>query len=352
MLDPQNRRFLYPFITCINCGSRYSIVDSSPYERKYTTMNKFSMCADCRKEYFDPLDRRYNSETNACKCCGPVIDIKSVISSLKEGKVLALKGIGGFNFICDACNIKAVEKIRKIKHREFKPLAIMAANLELAEKECFMSYEEKNILMSKIAPIVLLKKRSNHFDYMPIIGGDICNKEIWRLNPFRIEQNDILKRMLEKNINVFWSSSVGRLFDLIANLTCGLERIEYESQGAVKVEEMYDDNETRRLDFSIIGKAIRMDIATTYKQIEKESPSAICSMFHNTLIDIAIEIAKRANVEYVVLSGGCFYNSVLVQKITENLNKLKMKVYTQRLYPCGDGGLSLGQAASAMYRLM
>lgn len=171
---PGERRYQYPFTNCTNCGPRYTIVRELPYDRAKTTMAGFKMCPDCQKEYEDPLDRRYHAQPIACPKCGPAIVIleartrKPVSTSLdyavnliKKGKILAIKGLGGFHLICDAFNLKAIRRLRKIKQRKTKPLALMADSLKTIEKYACISPEEKNWLISPRRPIVLLKKKKD-----------------------------------------------------------------------------------------------------------------------------------------------------------------------------------------------
>ena len=139
MMDPADRRFHYPFINCTDCGPRYTIVRALPYDRKTTTMERFAMCADCRCEYENPIDRRYHAQPIACPVCGPEISlinakrrtpikggVKRAASLIERGKILAVKGLGGFHLVCDPCAPEAVIRLRQIKERKTKPLALMA----------------------------------------------------------------------------------------------------------------------------------------------------------------------------------------------------------------------------------
>jgi hydrogenase maturation protein HypF len=172
MMEQPDRRFHYPFINCTNCGPRYTIVKFLPYDRKQTTMESFKMCEDCNREYTNPLDRRYHAQPIACPVCGPHISlvasrsgkrikggISKAVSLIKEGKILAVKGLGGFHLICDAKNYGAVRRLRNIKERKTKPLALMARDLETVGKYASLRLEEKKILRSARRPIVLLKKK-------------------------------------------------------------------------------------------------------------------------------------------------------------------------------------------------
>ncbi len=174
MMTSSDRRYRYPFINCTDCGPRYTIVKSLPYDRKQTTMDSFIMCEDCRREYINPLDRRYHAQPVACPVCGPQIKlieaktgkeikagIKKAISLIKEGKILAVKGLGGFHLVCSALNQKAVLRLRKMKERKKKPLALMALNTEIVKKYAYLTSTEKAQLLSARRPIVLLRKKKD-----------------------------------------------------------------------------------------------------------------------------------------------------------------------------------------------
>jgi hydrogenase maturation protein HypF len=171
ILDPGNRRYRYPFTNCTNCGPRFTIIEDIPYDRPLTTMKVFPMCPDCRKEYEDPLNRRFYAQPNACPVCGPqlrLVDaagrqlqsqdvIADVGEFLKEGKIVAVRGLGGFLLACDANNQMAVEELRRRKHRLARPFAVMLQDMAEAEKRCIVSAGEMALLYSAAAPIVLLR---------------------------------------------------------------------------------------------------------------------------------------------------------------------------------------------------
>lgn len=176
IFDPANRRYLYPFTNCTNCGPRFSIIKDLPYDRANTTMGEFEMCPRCLAEYKDPSDRRFHAEPTACPVCGPELFLldsagrpiadrldalyQSVIC-IKEGKIIALKGIGGFQLICDARNDTAVRVLRKRKRRSEKPFALMFPDIDMIKKVCEVSEAEERLLCSVEAPIVLLKRKVN-----------------------------------------------------------------------------------------------------------------------------------------------------------------------------------------------
>ena len=189
MFDEHNARYVYPFINCTNCGPRFTIVRDIPYDRPLTTMNAFPMCDHCRREYNDPANRRYHAQPNACHECGPSVwlatpldsddtfafsndrgepakiqnSLKAFETSIAEGKIVAVKGIGGFHLICDATNQNAVSKLRTRKGRTDKPFAVLVETVNEASKFASISEHERQILESRERPIVLLNKlpRSN-----------------------------------------------------------------------------------------------------------------------------------------------------------------------------------------------
>ncbi|HTW59841.1 MAG TPA: carbamoyltransferase HypF [Terriglobales bacterium] len=162
LFDPANRRFEYPFTNCTNCGPRYTIVVDIPYDRPNTTMREFALCPACREEYENPANRRFHAQPNACPVCGPKLDgsIEDAVEALRQGQIVALKGIGGFQLLVDARNAAAVARLRRRKLREEKPFALMMPSLEMARKYCEISPAEVQLLESQAAPIVLLQPKS------------------------------------------------------------------------------------------------------------------------------------------------------------------------------------------------
>jgi len=160
--DPANRRFRYPFTNCTNCGPRYTIVVDIPYDRPNTTMQDFMLCPACRGEYENPANRRFHAQPNACPVCGPKLDgtVKDAAAALLAGKIVAMKGIGGFQLLADARQPAAVARLRQRKHREEKPFALMMPSLETAREYCEITPAEVELLESQAAPIVLLQPKS------------------------------------------------------------------------------------------------------------------------------------------------------------------------------------------------
>lgn len=183
LFDPADRRYHYPFINCTNCGPRFTIIRSLPYDRAATSMNCFPMCPECAAEYADPLDRRFHAQPDACFDCGPHITwreagedaaspavgttretsdaiIDRCVELLACGSIVAIKGLGGFHLACDASNEQAVAELRRRKRRSNKPLAVMARDLADAERLCHVNDVERGLLAGSIRPIVLLRRRA------------------------------------------------------------------------------------------------------------------------------------------------------------------------------------------------
>lgn len=189
LFDPADRRYHYPFINCTNCGPRFTIIRSLPYDRAATSMDRFPMCPECAAEYADPLDRRFHAQPDACFDCGPHITwreavngdacgnssatptvgttreasdaiIERCVELLASGGIVAIKGLGGFHLSCDAANEQAVAELRRRKRRSNKPLAVMVRSLADTERLCHIDDAERDLLAGSIRPIVLLRRRT------------------------------------------------------------------------------------------------------------------------------------------------------------------------------------------------
>ncbi len=205
LFDPSDRRYRYPFINCTNCGPRFTIIQDIPYDRPKTTMAAFPLCPDCEREYKDPLDRRFHAQPVACPVCGPHVwlefpprsnDLSSDDFShppttkvvtwegddaieqarrlLAEGKIIAVKGLGGFHLACDATNAAAVTELRRRKLRVDKPFALMMPDMETIERHCLVSDAERELLQSAARPIVLLRRRPESN-----IAREVAPKQDW-----------------------------------------------------------------------------------------------------------------------------------------------------------------------------
>lgn len=182
---PGERRYRYPFTNCTNCGPRFSIIEALPYDRPNTSMKAFTMCSACRAEYDDPLDRRFHAQPIACPVCGPHLELwdrkglllaghdaglLAAADAVRQGQIVAIKGLGGFQLLVDARNHQAIQHLRDRKHREEKPLALMYPSLEAAAQDCEIADLEARLLTSPEAPIVLLRKIAGESDIAPAVA--------------------------------------------------------------------------------------------------------------------------------------------------------------------------------------
>ncbi|MBQ9605138.1 MAG: carbamoyltransferase HypF, partial [Firmicutes bacterium] len=172
LFDKTNKRYLHPFINCTQCGPRLTIMDTMPYDRERTTMGEFPMCPDCAAEYTEPATRRYDAQPVCCNDCGPEVyiigtDLKGGAAitetrrQIMSGKIVAIKGIGGFHLCCDAKNAEAVQRLRQLKNRPMKPFALMMRDFETVCRECYVKDGQEEYLKGWQKPIMLLDKREN-----------------------------------------------------------------------------------------------------------------------------------------------------------------------------------------------
>jgi hydrogenase maturation protein HypF len=186
MLDPANRRYLYPFINCTNCGPRFTITRSVPYDRRQTSMASFTLCHLCQAEYDDPMDRRFHAQPNACWSCGPQLQlvdrtgtqqpgdpVAEAIRLLELGFIFAIKGLGGFHLAVDATRPEAVRELRRRKNRGDKPFALMVANTSAIKDTCEVTAEDAELLESPQRPIVLLRKISEIYNTLASDGNHL-----------------------------------------------------------------------------------------------------------------------------------------------------------------------------------
>ncbi len=188
LFEPENRRFLYPLINCQNCGPRFTAIDSLPYDRSRTTMRFFEMCEACKSEYKNILNRRFHAEPISCPDCGPsfyfadergsVLEcsktgkiLERVAIALNDGKIIAMKGVGGFHLLCRADSNEAVKRLREKKRRAKKPLAVMFGSMEALKNECELSSYEESLVGSKERPITILKK-SSAYSLSPLVSHE------------------------------------------------------------------------------------------------------------------------------------------------------------------------------------
>jgi len=172
--DPKNRRRDYPFTSCTECGPRYSIIEAMPYDRPATTMRRFALCSACNREYRTADDRRFHAQSNACPECGPqvwLVDeagrtvagdqaVSAAAAALREGRIVALKGLGGYQLLVDATSADAVRRLRQRKRRNTKPLAVLVGSLDEAERSAFLNDAERRLLRDPAGPIVVVRRRT------------------------------------------------------------------------------------------------------------------------------------------------------------------------------------------------
>jgi hydrogenase maturation protein HypF len=199
LFDPKDRRFRYPFTNCTHCGPRFSIVESIPYDRPNTSMRRFKMCPECQAEYDDATDRRFHAQPNACPVCGPHLEfwdncgailathdsaLTMAVDAIRTGRVVAIKGIGGFHLVVDAQNEISVRRLRIRKHREEKPLAIMMRDIDAVATVCEVSDAERRLLSSPAAPIVLLRRRIDKYHGGVASSIAPCNPNLGIMLPY------------------------------------------------------------------------------------------------------------------------------------------------------------------------
>lgn len=229
LLDPENRRYRYPFISCTKCGPRYSIMRAVPYERENTSMVAFNMCTECAREYDEPGSRRRFDQNMGCPECGPklryyenrMIDevqmtqeemLDHTINSLKDGKIGAIKGMGGFQFFCIPTSERTVERLREFKDSANKPFSLMFPDIETIKKYCYVSDVEEELLQSNARPIVLLDRREELEEGLPKIADSVLkgSTRIGAALPF-----DPLQTILTNEIGVLVFTSGNRFGDPI-----------------------------------------------------------------------------------------------------------------------------------------
>ncbi len=176
LFDPAERRYRYAFLNCTHCGPRYTITRRLPYDRPQTAMAGFPLCPDCMAEYEDPADRRFHAQPTACPACGPHLSHppEDILAALRDGRIVAVKGLGGFHLACDAARPDAVKRLRRVKQRNGKPFALMVANAESAARHVGMDDDERRLLEGAARPIVLLRRREDAPELAPDIAPGLA----------------------------------------------------------------------------------------------------------------------------------------------------------------------------------
>ena len=200
--DKNNIRHNHPFISCVNCGPRYTIINTLPYDRENITMADFELCESCKREYTTASDRRCHAQTIACNHCGPTTSIKieEAIDTLLNGEILAIKDIGGYHLACDVNSPDSVKAIRKIKGRDSKPFAVMFSSVDEIEEYCFVNEKERELLLSPARPIVLLEKKKD-FDFS-VCGDSKYIGAFLPCNPIQIMLLDSISPLVMTSANV------------------------------------------------------------------------------------------------------------------------------------------------------
>lgn len=270
LYDLGNRRYRYPFISCIACGPRYSIINSLPYDRETITMDSFQMCDNCADEYTEEDNRRRHAQTISCRDCGPQLilqlpraeyhkdeALRKAIELLNQGLVLAIKGIGGYQFACLPNNPQAIENLRLLKHRDKKPFAVMFSNLQMLKMYCKVSAPEEQLLTSAACPICLLQKNENTFcdgvsgesrfigaflPYTPLhqLLTDACGSLVMTSGnltnePININDEDMLSLSSPHLAGVLYNlrQIVTPLDDSVARIVCNKTQLVRRSRGYV-----------------------------------------------------------------------------------------------------------------------
>lgn len=289
-----NTRYLYPFTNCTYCGPRFTIVKETPYDRKKTSMHSFQMCKECQDEYLSPSNRRFHAQPIACNKCGPQVELwnnkkeKIIVQQpieqtkilLKQGKIIAIKGLGGYHLACLATNIGAIKGLRERKKRDKKPFALMIRDIDIVKKYCIVEEAEKKCLLSKEKPIVLLKKKRSSLLYQ-VIAPDT------NLLGVMLAYTPLHYLLFDKEIEVLVMTS-GNLSD---------EPIIYQNEEAIKHlgsvadyflihnRDIYtgiDDSVVKMIDKKeqLIRRArgyvpLPFDLSFLWKEREKEAPSIL-----------------------------------------------------------------------------
>ncbi|MBH0194704.1 MAG: hypothetical protein HP494_03695 [Nitrospira sp.] len=382
LFDPTDRRFHYPWLSCAQCGPRMSMVTSIPYDRANTTMSRFALCEDCRVEYDTPDNRRFHAESLACPACGPTVALwghdgqvlaegeealQRTCRIIRDGGIVAVKGIGGFHLWVDATSEEAVQLLRARKRRAHKPFAVMFPTLETIRMSCDLSPGEAEWLTSPAAPVVILQRGEQTSLAEGIAPGNrtvgaMCDVGVGQECGWK-EQEQLLVAMLAKRIHSPITTSMGRLFDAVASMLGLCQVATFEGQAAMALEQaamqasasVQSRDETYSIALNSDESGSQRWVADWRPMIERivddlsrgTERSLIAYRFHRALAELIGQMAERGGLRQVVLTGGCFQNALLVDLARERLESAGFVALTHRQVPANDGGLALGQAVIA-----
>lgn len=277
LFDPTNRRYGYPFITCVTCGPRYTVIESFPFDRATTVMRDFPLCEVCLSEYSDPANPRYHAQTISCSYCGPILSasIRDSVYVLRLGGVILLKGVGGFQLLCDAANPQAIRRIRKMKHRPEKPLAILFPDLASIGSLCNLNDLEIAALQSSSAPIVLLSRKSR--DALDVVDSLVA------------PQTDLFGCMLPSSpLHYLVSHHFGRPLIVTSANHCGdpiaLDISSFSEDFLGEVDLILDHNRriVRRVDDSVVRcigeKIVNLRLGRGLAPLSLPAPAGVTSL--------------------------------------------------------------------------
>jgi len=309
MDDPKDRRYAYPFINCTDCGPRYSIIETLPYDRPNTSMHFFTMCENCSREYNNPLDRRFHAQPISCPDCGPTLTlldrdrkmleegnhaIKLTAEALKKGSIVAIKGLGGFHLVCDATNTKAVEELRKRKQRPIKPFAVMFPDIDMISISAELSPEEADLITSKEKPIVIVPKKCS-----PSVISDLVAPGIDRIGVFlpytplhHLLLKEIAIPLVATSANLSDEPIIRKSSELLEKLGSVVDLVLDHDRGIVNANDdsvlqiAADEKITLRLSRGYAPKSIKLPFKSKKKilAVGANQKNSITMVFNDTLI--------------------------------------------------------------------
>ena len=330
IFDPKNRRFRYPFTNCTNCGPRFSIIEALPYDRANTSMKNFSMCPACLAEYDNPQDRRFHAQPNACPVCGPQLEfwsatgeaifggdeaLRAAVEAILRGKIVAVKGIGGFHLLADARTETTVQRLRERKHREEKPFALMFPSIESTKRVCEVSAFEARLLCSPEAPIILLKKIANRKSQITdsVAPGNPNLGVMLPSNP--------LHHLLLAELKIPVIATSGNLSDepICTDETEARERL----RGIADFFLVHNRPIVRHVDDSIVrvllGREMMLRRARGYAPLPVQLRTADCGLRNEKLGGGAVQSEIRDPKSEIILAVGAHLKNSVALAVGENV---------------------------------